>query len=128
MVRAEVPDINSVAWPNVLTNTLAAVYRADHADPTFRRARDVVMLEADAHGGTAEDGLRAIEVWEARGCLASAVRTSLSSLARAATRRASASRSAWIWSLLGTLPGPRRVRIHAVTPGLPPRMVAIRER
>ena len=70
MFRAEVPDMNSVAWPNVLANTLAAIYRADHADPTFRRAREVVMLEADAHGGTAEDGLRAIEVWEARGCLA----------------------------------------------------------
>ena len=62
--------MNSVAWPNVLTNTLAAVYRADRADPTFRRAREVVMLEADAHGGTPEDGMRAIEVWEARGCLA----------------------------------------------------------
>ena len=53
----------------MLTNTLAAVYRADQADPTFRRARGVVMLEADAHGGTPEDGQRAIEVWEARGCL-----------------------------------------------------------
>jgi hypothetical protein len=62
--------MNSVAWPHMLTNTLAAVYRADQADPTFRRAREVVMFEADAHGGTPEDGLRAIEVWEARGCLA----------------------------------------------------------
>jgi hypothetical protein len=62
--------MSSIVWPNVLTNTLAAVYRADQADPTFRRAREVVMLEADAYGGTPEDGLRAIEVWEARGCLA----------------------------------------------------------
>jgi hypothetical protein len=70
MADAEVPDMNSIAWPNVLTHTLAAVYRADQADPTFRRAREVVMLEAEAHGGTPEDGQRAIEVWEARGCLA----------------------------------------------------------
>jgi len=70
MVVRRYPDMNSVAWPNVLANTLAAVYRADHADPTFRRAREVVMLEVDAHGGTAQDGLRAIEEWEARGCLA----------------------------------------------------------
>lgn len=64
--------MNAEAWPNVLTNTLAAVYRVDQADPTWRRAREVVLLEAEAEGGTAEDGLRAIEAWEARGCLARA--------------------------------------------------------
>jgi hypothetical protein len=62
--------MTSTTWPSVLTNSLAAIYRADHADPTWRRAREVVMLEAAAHGGTPEDGLRAIETWEARGCLA----------------------------------------------------------
>lgn len=64
--------MNSVAWPKVLTNTLAAVYRADQADPTFRRAREVVMREADAHGGTPEGEQRAIESVgrHARGCLA----------------------------------------------------------
>ena len=56
-------------WPDVLTSVLVAVYRADQADPTLRRAREVVMLEAEAHGGTAQDGQRAIEVWEERGCL-----------------------------------------------------------
>jgi hypothetical protein len=64
--------MSSTAWPDVLTNVLAAVFRADQADPTWRRAREVVLLEAQAQGGTREDGLRAIETWEARGCLARA--------------------------------------------------------
>src|SRR4051812_22510853 len=64
--------MSSTTWPKILTNTLAAVYRTDQADPTWRRAREVMMLEAAAHGGTPEDGLRAIETWEARGCLARA--------------------------------------------------------
>ena len=62
--------MTATVWPSVLTNTLAAVYRADHADPTLRRAREIVLLEAQAHGGTAEDAQRALEVWESRGCLA----------------------------------------------------------
>ena len=62
--------MSATVWPSVLTNTLAAVYRADHADPTLRRTREIVLLEAEAHGGTADDAERAIEVWEARGCLA----------------------------------------------------------
>jgi hypothetical protein len=62
--------MSSTAWPNVLTSALAAVYRADQADPTWRRTREVVLLEAEAQGGTREDGVRAIETWEARGCLA----------------------------------------------------------
>lgn len=62
--------MNATAWPNVLTTALAAIYRADQADPTWRRAREVVLLEAEAQGGTREDGLRAIETWETRGCLA----------------------------------------------------------
>ena len=62
--------MSTTVWPCVLTNTLAAVYRADQADPTLRRAREIVLLEAEAHGGTVEDAERAIEVWEARGCLA----------------------------------------------------------
>jgi hypothetical protein len=61
--------MESSVWPNVLTNALAAIYRADQADPMLRRVREVVMLETEAHGGTPEDGQRAIEVWEARGCL-----------------------------------------------------------
>ena len=60
----------ATVWPAVLTNTLAAVYRADQADPMLRRTREIVVLEAEAHGGTAEDAARAIEVWESRGCLA----------------------------------------------------------
>jgi hypothetical protein len=62
--------MSTTVWPSVLTNTLAAVYRADQADPMLRRTREIVLLEAEAHGGTAEDAERAIEVWEARGCLA----------------------------------------------------------
>jgi hypothetical protein len=62
--------MTATVWPSVLTNTLAAVYRADQADPTCRRAREIVELEAQAYGGTAEDAQRAIEVWESRGCLA----------------------------------------------------------
>jgi hypothetical protein len=62
--------MSSRNWPNVLTHALAAVYRADHADPTLRRTREVIALEAEAHGGTLEDAQRAIDVWEARGCLA----------------------------------------------------------
>jgi hypothetical protein len=58
------------AWPDVLTNVLVAVYRADQADPTLRRAGEVMMMEAVAHGGTAADGQRAIELWAERGCLA----------------------------------------------------------
>ena len=57
------------AWPEVLGNVLVAVYRADQADPTLRRAREVILLEAEAHGATVDDGLRAIEVWAERGCL-----------------------------------------------------------
>ena len=62
--------MTATEWPTVLTSTLAAVYRADQADPTLRRAREIVVLEAQAYGGTAEDAQRAIEVWESRGCLA----------------------------------------------------------
>ena len=62
--------MSTTAWPSILTSTLAAVYRANRADPTLRRAREIVLLEAEAHGGTMEDAERAIEVWEARGCLA----------------------------------------------------------
>jgi hypothetical protein len=47
--------MSSGNWPNVLTNALAAVYRADQADPTLRRTREVIALEAEAHGGTRED-------------------------------------------------------------------------
>ena len=61
--------MTSTVWPDVLTNALAAVYRADQADPILRRAHEIVLLEAQAHGGTADDARRAIEVWEARGCL-----------------------------------------------------------
>jgi hypothetical protein len=61
--------MTATVWPAVLTNTLAAVYRADQADPMLRRTREIVILEAEAHGGTAEDAVRAIEVWESRGCL-----------------------------------------------------------
>jgi hypothetical protein len=62
--------MTATVWPTVLTSTLAAVYRADQADPTLRRTREIVVLEAEAYGGTAEDAQRAIEVWESRGCLA----------------------------------------------------------
>ena len=62
--------MTATVWPTVLTSTLAAVYRVDQADPMLRRAHEIVVLEAEACGGTAEDAQRAIEVWESRGCLA----------------------------------------------------------
>jgi hypothetical protein len=61
--------MTSTVWPDVLSSTLSAVYRAVQADPMLRRAHEIAILEAQAYGGNAEDARRAIEVWAARGCL-----------------------------------------------------------
>lgn len=43
--------MKAAGWPDVLTNSLAAVYRVDQADPTWRRAREVVRSRLSAGWG-----------------------------------------------------------------------------